>query len=184
MPTTPVSLLLQLRNATEETWKNFVDLYTPLLFHWALKSGLQQHDAAELVQEVFVTLLQALPKFEYNQQKSFRAWLFTVMRNKWTDLERRRGAKEVQSTLSGISTPSELVELEEAEYRTYLIQRAFQLMEKDFEATTIAAFRATALEDRAAADVARELGISENAVYQARKRVMAKLRESLDGMWE
>ncbi len=181
---TPLSLLLRLKQPDEEAWNLFVELYTPLVFHWATRSGLQPQDAAELVQEVFLTLVQVLPSFEYDAQGSFRAWLYTVLRRKWIDLRRKQARLPPDDAgLSSASGPDELADLEEREYRSFLVHRALELVEQELGATTIAAFRATAIQQRPAAEVAQELGISENAVYQARRRVMHKLKEQLAGLW-
>ena len=60
--TTTLTLLERLRDAVDESaWGRFVDLYTPLLFSWARRCGQSEHDAADLVQEVFVALVQTLP---------------------------------------------------------------------------------------------------------------------------
>jgi len=52
--------------------------------------GLQESDAADLVQDVFTLLVQKLPEFHYDRGRSFRNWLLTVMTNKWRDRIRRR----------------------------------------------------------------------------------------------
>jgi WD40 repeat protein len=55
MHSTPPSLLERLRQpGSHESWKQFADMYTPLLYYWARKEGLQESDAADLVQEVFL----------------------------------------------------------------------------------------------------------------------------------
>lgn len=79
---TPTTLLNRLRSPGDrDAWAQFVHLYTPLLYHWVRKLGLGTTEAADLVQDVFVTLLRTLPTFEYDRQRSFRAWLRTVTRN-------------------------------------------------------------------------------------------------------
>src|SRR5205807_7472116 len=84
MTNTPSSLLERLRQPFEpEAWARFVSLYTPLMYSWARRVGLQEQDAADLVQDVFVTLLQVLPTFTYDRRQSFRRWLWTVTINKW-----------------------------------------------------------------------------------------------------
>src|SRR3984893_8062536 len=84
MTKTPSSLLERLREPFEpEAWGRFVSLYTPLIYSWGRRVGLQEQDAADLVQEVFVTLLQVLPTFKYDRHRSFRRWLWTVTINKW-----------------------------------------------------------------------------------------------------
>jgi RNA polymerase sigma-70 factor, ECF subfamily len=64
MTKTPASLLERLRQPFEqEAWERFVSLYTPLIYAWGRQVGLQEQDAADLVQEVFVKLVQILPTF-------------------------------------------------------------------------------------------------------------------------
>src|SRR5262249_50774343 len=72
MNTTSASLLNRLRPPGEEdAWTRFVKLYTPLLYTWAHRLNLQDQDAADLVQDVFATLVQKLPEFRYDRQNSF-----------------------------------------------------------------------------------------------------------------
>ena len=69
MHTTSLSLLERLRwpEEQETNWRRFVQLYTPLLFHWARKLGLSAEDAADLVQEVLTLLIQKLPEHGSHQ---------------------------------------------------------------------------------------------------------------------
>ena len=53
-------------------------LYSPLIYYWARKAGMQHQDAADLVQDVLTVAIQKLPEFEYDRAKSFRSWLRTV----------------------------------------------------------------------------------------------------------
>jgi len=183
---TSVSLLKRLRQpANKIAWDRFVRLYTPLLVGWAHKTGLADADAADLVQEVFCVLLRKLPEFEYDPDKSFRAWLRVVLRNTWQNRRRQR-IDEPRSDLN-LDRPGEahadgIVELEEAEYRQYLVARAVELMKTEFELATWQACWQTAVMDRPAAEVARELGLSVNAVYLNKSRVLARLRRELDGL--
>ena len=181
---TPLSLLIQLRNPNEAAWDRFVELYTPLLFYWTNCSGLQSHDAEELVQEVFIALLQALPNFRHDGTHSFRAWLRTVLKNKWTDLCRKRARLPPgDGVLSSVAAPSEIIDLEESEFRAHLIHRALELVQAEVGEQTIAVFKATAIENQPIAQVAAAHGVTENTIYSARRRVMQKLREQLEGMW-
>ena len=90
MDSTPVSLLERLRRPAEQAaWERFVRLYTPLLCQWARRLGLRGADAADLVQDVFVVLVQKLPEFRYDPRRRFRGWLWTVTLNKWRERRRR-----------------------------------------------------------------------------------------------
>src|SRR5262249_53365460 len=91
MERTPVSLLVRLRQPSDaEAWRHFVDLYTPLLYCWARRLGMQVADAGDLVQEVLIVLVQKLPEFSYDRHKRFRGWLWTITRNKWRDSRRKQ----------------------------------------------------------------------------------------------
>jgi RNA polymerase sigma-70 factor (ECF subfamily) len=186
MHTTPVSLLQRLRQSPgPDAWRRFADLYSPLCYYWARRLGLQQSDAADLVQDVFLRLLRKLPEFTYDPGHSFRSWLRTVFVNQWRDNLRRPAAVGVGGSDAGgteAAAPDDVVALTEAEYRHYLAQRALKLMQAQFQPTTWRACWMQAVEGRPAAEVAAELGISEGAAYVAKCRVLRRLREELDGL--
>jgi RNA polymerase sigma-70 factor (ECF subfamily) len=182
MHTTPVSLLQRLRQSpTAEAWELFVRLYTPLLFYWARHTGLQEHDAADLVQDVLVVLVQKLPEFQYQPGKSFRGWMRTVLLNKWRDRRANAAPQPLDSDIQPAAADGATL-LEEEEYRRYLVGRALRLMQSDFEAATWKACWETVVCDRPATAVATELGITVNAVYLAKSRVLGRLRRDLDGL--
>jgi RNA polymerase sigma-70 factor (ECF subfamily) len=185
MLTTPPSLLDRLRQAPErQAWNRFVEMYTPLLFGWAARLGLSGHDAADMVQDVFTTLVEKLPEFRYDPQKSFRAWLKTVLLNRWRKHHRHRAVERRApgADLNNVAAEDDLPEFEEEEYRRYLVRRALALMEAEFQPATWKACWECVVRSRPAAEVAAELGISTNAVYLARSRVLRRLREELDGL--
>ncbi len=74
--------------------------------------------------------------------------------------------------------------LTETEYRNWLAQSALQLMRESFSETTWRACWEHVAQGRPLRKVADELGLTENAVYLARGRVLKRLREELDGLWE
>lgn len=186
MTTTPPSLLEKLRRTTDQdAWREFVDLYTPLLYRWARQARLQEQDAADLLQDVFTTLVRKLPEFEYDPQRSFRKWLRTVTLNRWRDLRRRRQRQPHEGdpdALKDVAGRDECEEAAESEYHEYLIGRALRLMQTDFHPTTWKACWELVVNGQPAAEVARALGITENAVYVAKCRVLGRLRQELDGL--
>jgi RNA polymerase sigma-70 factor, ECF subfamily len=182
---TSASLLKRLHGpADQAAWDRFVRLYTPLLFYWARKAGLAEADSADVVQDVFCVLVRKMPEFRYDPAKSFRAWLRTVLRNTWLN-RRRQKVAQPHGDLKGIepqNSSDELTELEEAEYRQQLVARAIELMQAEFEPTTWQACWRFAVVGQPAGEVARELGLSVNAVYLAKSRVMSRLRRELEGL--
>ena len=186
MDTTDASLLERLKLPVDQrAWSRFVDLYTPLIYSWGRQVGLQESDAADLVQEVFALLVQKMPDFAYDHHKSFRSWLRTVTLNKWRDRCRRLAVRPHE--LTG-KQPPELAESQgegsfsEVEYRQQLVARALELMQAEFQPTTWKACWEFVVAGRPAAEVARQLGISENAVHLAKGRVLRRLRKELEGL--
>lgn len=186
MDTTPVSLLLRLKQKNQpHDWRRFVSLYTPILLLWSRKLGLQEADAADLVQDAFVTLFEKLPAFTYDRSRSFRAWLWTVVKNKHNEgLRRRNKLHAVGGPAPEPLLPDPTESYSESEYQQYVACRIMQLMKTDFQPTTWNACWETVVNGKTPAAVAVELGISLKAVYLARTRVLKRLRQELEGLME
>src|SRR5207253_305739 len=133
MHTTSASLLERLRRpGDQEAWAQFVRLYTPLLYYWARRAGLQQQDASDLVQDVFAVLFRKLPEFTYDRGRSFRGWLRTVTLNRWRSDRRRLAGQrraDPDAHLSDLAAPDGLGLFEEGEYRRRVVGRALELIE-------------------------------------------------------
>jgi RNA polymerase sigma-70 factor, ECF subfamily len=185
METTSLTLLERLRQPVDQSaWERFVELYTPLLFHWADRARLQKSDAADLIQDVFQVLVQKLPQFAYDQQRSFRGWLHTVLLNQWRTSLRRRTPELLGENGASLVDPVEPDAFMEKEYRDYLVARALQVMRTDFQPNTWRACWEHIAQGRPVAEVAAELDISVRAVYLAKARVLRRLRHELQGLWD
>lgn len=186
MDTTSVSLLERLREpAQQEAWGRFVDLYTPLIYYWARRVGSAPEEAADLVQDVLTLLVQKLPEFRYDPEKSFRGWLRTLTLNKWRENRRRRGValnQTADSDLAGVVSPGADDAFWQVEYRQHLVNRALKLMQAEFHDSTWKACWECVVAGKPATEVARELGLSAAAVYAAKSRVLRRLREELAGL--
>lgn len=175
---TPASLLDRLRKPEEATaWDRFVELYTPLLFHWAKQLNLQDSDCADLVQDVFLILWRKLPEFQYDSARSFHAWLKTLFLNRHRSRQRQRNPAPVD----GVADVAEYAigPFGDAEYSRYLIRQAFRLIEREFASLHQMAFQAYVLEERDPVEVARQLGISPGTVYSIKSKVLSRLRQEL-----
>lgn len=185
---TPASLLLRLRQTSDQqAWEQFVELYTPIIWIWLRRQNVQPTDAADLLQEVFLVLFRKLPEFEYERDGSFRGWLRTIVMNKWRDHLRRRKPTHVESVdeIDAHRTrPDPAEEIIEKDYRERLIARALQLMKSDFQPTTWQAFWDVMVEEMPVEAAAKKHGISINAVYLAKGRILRRLRQDLDGFLE
>ena len=186
MNTTSVSLLQRLGQPGEqESWRRFVHLYTPLLYYWGRRVGLPPDEAADLVQDVLLVVVEKLPHFEYDAQRSFRGWLRTITLNKWRARCRRHAAAppiEPDPNFSDLTDGEPVDAFAEQEYRRWLVQRALEVMREEFETTTWTACWEFVVSGRSAAEVATDLGVSVDVVYAAKSRVLRRLRQELDGL--
>jgi RNA polymerase sigma-70 factor (ECF subfamily) len=182
----PSSSLLQgVKEGDKQAWERLVKLYAPLVYVWCRRAGMQSADAADVGQEVFQAVARKVTEFRRDRDgDSFRAWVRTITRHKLYDHLRRRrlqhlGKEEEGQTaphaqsLSGLEASSAEEDREEL---TLLYRRAVELICSQFEESTRRAFWAVVVESRPVAEVARELGMTANAVYLARSRVLRRLR--------
>lgn len=186
METNP-SLLLKLRSKEDsQAWTRFVTLYTPLVDRWIGQLGFGDPDRSDLVQEVFVVLLGKISSFQLDPARSFRAWLRTVTINKCRDLARKQARRVepqfVETIERAAADDTEL--LTQQEYRDYLAHAALQMMRQHFSESTWRACWEHVAMGRPAKEVAQQLGVTENAVYLARGRVLRRLRDELEGLWD
>lgn len=183
MEPTPVSLLFRLRRRDDDAaWQRFVTLYTPLLFFWACRLGLKADEAGDLVQDVFVTLVQKLPSFEYDSGKRFRGFLRTIIENRWRDRQRRKALQAADRTAIEEVPAPPADDFSDEEYRRVVLARATEIMKRDFEPNTWKAFWALTVEQRPGHEIAAETGMSLDAVYAAKARVLRRLRGELEGL--
>jgi RNA polymerase sigma-70 factor (ECF subfamily) len=185
IPLTRASLLVRLRDRHDEAaWSEFVDLYGPLIFGYAHKQGLQDADAADLCQDVLAAVAGCVARLEYDPSRgAFRNWLFTIVRRKLSN--RRRAQRSKPDGSQAVSAPQLLERCPapatkgewESEWQRRLFQWACEQVRKDVTDTTWQAFWRTAIEDQPGKQVAADLGLSVGAVYRARSRVLARLKE-------
>ena len=186
IPSTRASLLVRLRDPRDgDAWGEFVDLYAPLVYGYLRKQGLQDADAADLAQEVLGAVAGAVGRLEYDPRRgAFRNWLFTVVRHKlsnWRAAQVHRipgsGDPATHRLLEQCPVPEGAEAAWENEWEQRLFAWACEQVRRDVTETTWQAFWKTAIDDQPGKRVAAELGLSVAAVYRARSRVLARLKE-------
>ena len=189
-PLTRVSLLNRLKDGGDaQAWTAFVRLYGPVVYGFARKRGLQDADAADLMQEVMKSVARNAEKLNYDPERgTFRGWLYTVTRNKIYNF---LSAQKNRTRAVGDSANHDRLEAlpdradNEAEadwdreYQRRMSARAMERVKGEFQANTWQAFVGTAVEGRPAAEVGGELHMTPGAVYVAKSRVLARLRDEV-----
>jgi len=181
---TSAHLISRVRDGNDTSaWNHFTCLYEPLVFGLCRKHGLQQADAADVVQDVFVAIARAMPRFSYDAARgTFRSWLMKVTRSKLANHFhlRRRNAAPVDGHFLALQAHYEdrpEIERDESLHgRWTLFDRVRAEIRPEFRPKTWTAFWLTAMQGFTAEDVAEYLGISVQAVYIAKSRVLKRFR--------
>jgi RNA polymerase sigma-70 factor (ECF subfamily) len=188
---TSLSLLARANLNEAEGWRSIVQLYSPLAFFWCQRAGLSREDAADVLQNVWQAVASHLGQFERQRDGAFRGWLWTITRNKLNDHFRHQ-RKEPHGA-GGSTAQQFLQEIPEQEPESYIaessadgsgdvLRRALELIRADFEPHTWQAFWLATVEGEPARTIAERLQMSLDAVYQAKARVLRRLREELAGL--
>ncbi len=187
---TSPSLLEQVKVQDPAGWRRLVRLYGPAVYLWSRQMGLQPADAADVVQDIFAAVLCKVKTFRRDRPgDSFRAWLFSITRNKVRDWFRgqhdravARGGTDAHEQLQRLAELPDASDDAATGLGDGAAVRAAKLIQGEFAAHTFRAFWRTAVDGQKAADVAEELGMSARAVSQAKYRVLRRLRRELEGL--
>ncbi len=186
------TLLERIKSRRPEAWSRLADLYGPVVYRWCRQAGVARDDAPDLVQEVFAAVAVHINGFRRDRPgDSFAAWLRTVTVNKIRDFFRSRrgrptalGGTDAQERLLQVPETPEAIEASDAREVKRLVAPSGWNWCAEFEERTWEAFKRATIEGQSPARVAVELGMSIQAVYQAKSRVLRRLRQELDGLLE
>lgn len=184
--TTRQTLILRLADHHDrQAWNQFVDVYGPLIFQFAQRRGLQDSDAADVVQDVLVRVAEAFRRHRYDATRGrFRGWLRTITANRVNDWHAHRSRRE--RSPGGTAALDHLHQLPAAQadedqwnehYEQRLLQWAAGRVREEVQPNTWQAFWQTTMERKSGQVVAADLGMSVAAVYLAKGRIMKQLRE-------
>ena len=185
---TRVTLIGRLRSAPSDpvAWGEFVEWYGQKILIWCRAWGLQEADAQDVTQEVFLKLSGRMQDFKYDPQGSFRAWLKTVTHNAWQDylckkpqLGRGSGSDSVMERLAAIEAKDDLTRRMEDAADQELLKEAAARVRLRIEPRTWDAFHLLAVEGKSGAEAAKLLGMKVATVFVARSNVKRMLREEL-----
>ena len=184
LPTSP-SLIARVKDLTDaESWREFYQFYQPLLMRYLRHLEMNEDTAHDVVQDVFVRLLHALPSFELSHTRGrFRSYLWKLTYSVLVDRARRvkvrQHAEEGWVLRFKISNESESRKLEQeldAIEQARFLELALSRVRSVASEKAWRCFEERLLQDRPAAAIADELGISSNAVFVYASRVLKMVR--------
>jgi RNA polymerase sigma-70 factor, ECF subfamily len=185
-PTASSLLLEGVQRMDPAAWSRLVDTFGGIVYGWCRASGVTPADAEDVVQEVFASVARAVDRFQREKPEgSFRSWLATITRNRVRDHFRRQMQREVAAggtdALRRLEEQAERLEstICTQGMESLVLQRVLDAVRMEFEPQTWSAFWKCAIDGLPAADVAEITGLSVASVYQAKSRVLRRLRQRL-----
>lgn len=178
----------RLKRMDNPSWATLVDQHFDRVYGWCRESGIDDHTAADIAQEVFVSALGSLHRFEKSSVSSFGGWLRTICKRRIADYWRRRreipmGGTDALNMFSQLGMIRESLDpghdnpnVDNQNLDDDHLLAAVATVQPEFEAVSWRAFWMTTVEGRSATDVAFDLGMTRNAVYLAKSRILKRLR--------
>lgn len=169
---------------SSQHWDEFVAIYHSVIYRTARKQGLGHEDASEVTQEVLTRVTKSIDRWEHDPQRGqFRGWLYRITKNLSIDFLRKANRRPMTGRDSELFKSIEDKHGRDNEFDRQLERQIFRLVanriQGQFKPHTWQAFWQTAVEARPVEEVAAELGLSRGAVYIARSRIMARLKQEV-----
>lgn len=189
---TSTYLLEGLKHADNATvWQQFVERYRPLIVRYAMRLGLNESDAQDAAQQALIAFCSAYQEGKYNREKGrLRVWLFGIARNQILNTRRRRRDREVQVAgdsqathfFARVEDENVMEQAWDEEWRQAVLRQCLEAVRREFDGRTVEAFELFAWKGVPAQKVADQLGMTPNAVFLVKHRVMKRIRELLPQM--
>jgi RNA polymerase sigma-70 factor (ECF subfamily) len=191
------SLLGRLKDWNDqESWQVFFDTYWRLIYNTAVKAGLNDAEAQDVVQETILSVCKKLPGFEYDPAKgSFKAWLLTMTRWRITAQLRNRQPESEQpgrgrlpptstartATVERLADPaaSALDALWDEEWERNLLAAALERVKRKVAPKDYQVFDYYVSQGLPVSQVARALRVNRGQVYLAKHRINRLIKKEI-----
>ena len=171
--------------SNHRAWGYVVERYRPMLVGFAGRLGLSPTDAEDAAQIILMEFARSYGVGLYDRSKGrLRQWLFGIARKQICNCKRRRAPehtpqRDTRTTAFFDRLPGRghMETIWQAQWDTFVMERALEIVRTEVTPQTMEAFHLFAVLGRPTSEVASELGMTENAVFGAKRRVLARVRE-------
>lgn len=160
------------------SWERFVARFRGPIVQLAQQHGLTGADAEDVAQESLLAFAGGFRAGSYDVSKGrLSRWLFGIA---WRQIQRARearGRREGDGPAAIEALEAEATRSWDAEWERAILAQCLARAQSEVQPLTYRAFELAALENRDAAAVAQELAIDVKAVYNAKHRLLKRIRE-------
>jgi RNA polymerase sigma-70 factor (ECF subfamily) len=189
------SLVERLRNwEDQDAWREFFNSYWKLIYAVAIKAGLTDQEAEDVVQETVLSVAKKMDEFQYDPAVcSFKGWLLRVTRLRVLDQFRKRGPKVPQkgrsredtgstSTLDRVLDPGalQLDLIWDEEWEKNLVDAAMERVKLRVKPDHYQIFYLSAVKGLSTGEVSRMLQVNVGQVYLVRHRIAKEVKREVE----
>ncbi len=176
----------------QKSWQDFFDIYWKLIYSTALRSGLNEAEAQDVVQDTIISVARQMPNFKYDAARgSFKSWLFLIIRRRIADHLRKEYRRvkiqegDAQSSrtalLERLADPGAALtgEIWDEEWKSQLFDAALQRVKRHVDSKQFQIFDCYVLKEWPVKDLVSAFGVSANQVYVIKHRISALIADEV-----
>jgi RNA polymerase sigma-70 factor (ECF subfamily) len=184
---TTSTILRDLRDhANASAWTSFVGRFRDPIVRFAIGLGVSDAQAQDVAQETLAAFAESMRSGRYDRERGrLRSWLFGIA-HKQVLKERHRGRRrevaiggdaEIESALADAPDEKTAGDTWNHHWEQFVLREALAQVRREFRPESVRAFERVTRDDGAPQQVAAELGMTVKAVYNAKHRILKRLRE-------
>ena len=190
---TSTTFLVRLQDQDPEAWKDFTEIYAPLIKFWCRlrKDELTHAERQDILQEVLQSVLLSIKNFDYTHaERSFRGWLRRITKLRICDHLREKVKDGQVSRLGSDSNclniavlspetpePDDAIDPEEeAGERVVLLRQVLRRIRPEFRENSWEVFRLLFVAEKNSAEAAEMMEMTPEAVRQIRSRILRRIQ--------
>lgn len=171
-------------------WNAFADRFRAPIERFAKGRGLSESDAEDVAQETLMDFARAFRDAGYDRGKGrLSSWLFGIAWRR-VDRVRRKDERAVAEQpvgehptafWAGVEGDAAATRDWDEAWERARLERCLREVRREVQPSTFRVFEMLVLEHRSVEEAVAELGITRNAVYVAKHRVLGRLRDLIAG---
>ncbi len=190
------SLLSRLRDWNDqESWKAFFDTYWRLIYEVARKSGLNDAEAQDVVQETVLSVARQMPRFQYDRSRGrFKGWLLQITRRRIADLVRKRMQPGAQTSqiLPGQQIVEQVADSGESsfeliwdeEWKRHVFETAAARVKQQVRPEHYQLFDLYVVQKWPVRKITATMGVNAGQVYLAKHRISSLMKKEITALEE
>ena len=190
---TRTSLLRRLKHwEDQESWRDFFNTYWKLIYGTAVRAGLNDAEAQDVVQDTVIAVAKKIEDFKYDPElDSFKGWLLYLTRKRIAlhyrkrERDRRGPARDSEAIaldeLERVPDPAgvDLEAIWNAEWETSLADAALARVKEQVNPKQFQMFNFYVLKQWPVKEVANTLEVSAAQVYLAKHRISTLVQKEV-----